>query len=140
MELFLKCKISEKSKPSALPMVGKASTALRIFYERGSCKEDPSDTCIEVLRSAAECECKMRLADSLRRIDVQRNLTHAFSIGVTDVKLGFLPGIQTEYQDIRRSSSFFWQSGKEFIRQLSLTCRALSSQLAILSFRAPIEA
>ena len=41
MGSFLKCKISEKSIVSALPMVGKASTALRTLYERGSCKEDP---------------------------------------------------------------------------------------------------
>ena len=96
MGLILKCKISEKSKTSALPMVGKASTAATILYERGSCKDDPSDTCIEVLRSAGNCGCKMQWAESVRRIDVQGRLTYAFSRGATNVQLGFLPGIQPE--------------------------------------------
>ena len=115
---------------------GKASTALRKLYERGSCKEDPSDTCIEVLRSAAKCKCKMRVAERVRRMDMLGKLTYAFPRGVTNVKSGFLTGIQTEYQETRHFSSFFWQTGKEFIRQLSLTCRALSLRLVILSFRA----
>ena len=136
MGFILEYKISERSMISAGPMVGKASTGLRRLYERGSCKEDPSDTCIEVLRSAAKCECKMRLAESVRRIDVLGKLTYAFSRGVTNVKSGFLTGIQTEYQETRHSSCFFWQSRKECIRQLGLTCRALSLRLAILSFRA----
>ena len=69
-----------------------------------------------------------------------RKLTYAFSICIMNVELGFPPGIQTEHQEFWRSSSFFWPGGKECIRQLSLTCRALSLQLAILSFRALIEA
>ena len=95
-EIILKCKISEKSIPSVPPMVGKASTAFRILYEHGSCKEDPSDNCIELLRSAGKRGCKMQLAESVRRIDVQGKLTHAFSRGITNENLGFTPGIQTE--------------------------------------------